>query len=445
MKRYWTAAALAAAPAWAAGPALASGFALNTQSAEALGAATAGAQATGATPGNAWFNPASIVGVERTETSFSLIGVWNDTSYENADAALFGTVPVAGATGGEAVIGDGVFPTGATAFSLGNGFFAGVAMYAPFGFNSSYDDASVARYHGTFSQVVSGAVSVLGGVSLGEGWSIAGGPKLQYLNLDLEGAIDAAGIEAVLLSAPVVPGTSDVFYDLSADDFALGYAVGLQGRLGDRLSFGVSYSSKVEHSLAGDIAFDIAGSASGQTLAAGAGLFQDTGAAVDFVTPAIVQFGAIYDVDDRTRLMASATQTRWESYSVLTLDFDNPAQPAETTTHDWDHAWSVAVGGERDFGRAHTVRLGLMYEEDPVNPDYATPRVPGADRLWLTGGVSAQLSDRARLHLAAAYVVTDSNPMFESAAYPENLFRGDFAADWNITALSFGVGVDWRF
>ncbi|MEZ5892193.1 MAG: outer membrane protein transport protein [Parvularculaceae bacterium] len=440
-----TFAAAAAAPALAAGPAFASGFGLNLQSAEALGAATAGAQATPATPGNAYFNPANIVGVEGLEGSLTFVGVLNDTSYEDATAALFGTVPVAGDASGEAVIGDAIIPTGAIATKLGGGLYAGLAVYAPFGFNSSYDDTSVARYHGTFSQVVSGNVTAMVGLDLGGGWSIAGGPRLQYFNLDLEGAIDAAGIEAAALMSPVIPGTDDVFFDLSADDIGFGYALGMQGKLGDRLTFGVSFSSKVKHDLSGDATFDLAGSTSGQTLLAGAGLFQDTGVSTSLTTPATIQFGARLEVTDRSRLMVSAAQTRWKSFDALTVSFDNPFQPAETTTQEWDNAWTVAVGGEKDFGRAHTVRLGLMYEQDPVNPDFASPRVPGADRLMATAGYSTKLSERATLHLAAAYVVTDANAVNEPASYPENTFRGSYSGQWNLTSIVGAVGVDWKF
>ncbi|MEO1136563.1 MAG: outer membrane protein transport protein, partial [Pseudomonadota bacterium] len=349
-----------------ASPAVASGFALNTQSAEALGAATAGAQATPGTPGNAYFNPASIVGVEGLETSLSTILVLNDTSYENASGALFGTVPVAGDSAGEDVIGDGVFPTGAVATKLSDRIFAGLALYAPFGFNTSYDDTSVARYHGTFSQVVSGSISPILGIDLGGGWSVAAGPRFQYLDIDIEGAIDAAGIESALLMTMSVPGTDDAFVDISANDWGVGYALGVHGALGDRVTIGASFSSKVEHNLEGSAEFDISTSAAGQAVAQAAGLFQDTGVTGDLTTPATLQFGVKVDISDKMRVLASAMQTRWKSFDQLVTAFDNPAQPPEITTQNWNNTWAGAIGVEREFGPAQTVRLGVMYEEDPA-------------------------------------------------------------------------------
>ena len=87
---------------------MAAAFALNTQSAESLGAATAGAQAAEATPGNIYFNPAAIVGVEGLEGSLSVVGVLNNSRYSNAEGVLLGTVPVSGQSAGEAPLDDGV-------------------------------------------------------------------------------------------------------------------------------------------------------------------------------------------------------------------------------------------------------------------------------------------------------------------------------------------------
>ena len=445
MKKYGT---LSLAPisllAIGVAPAAASGFSLNTQSAEALGAATAGAQAARATPGNAYFNPAAIVGVEGVETSLSIVAALNDSSYENADGALFGVVPVAGDSAGESVIGDGVFPTGATSWKLNDHLFAGVAIYAPFGFNTSYDDTSVARYHGTFSQVVSGSLSPLLGVAINDDWSIAAGPRLQYVDIDLEGAIDAAGLEAALLMTAAIPGTDDAFVDVSASDWGVGYTIGIQGALGDRVTIGASFSSKIEHTLDGSATFDISTSTSGQTLA-GLGLFQDTDLTSDFTTPGLIQFGVQVEMTPELRLLASAIQTRWSSFDQLTINFENPAQPPETTTQNWQNTWAGAVGAERDFGPATTLRLGVMYEEDPANPAFSSPRVPGASRAWLAAGLSHDLSERAELHLAASYVVSDTTPLNESAALPENQFRGAFTGDVDISSFVAGIGIDWKF
>ncbi|MCK5746355.1 MAG: outer membrane protein transport protein [Oricola sp.] len=427
------------------GEAAASGFALNTQSAEALGAATAGAQATPGTPGNAYFNPASIVGVDGFETSLSIVGVWNDTSYSNAEAALFGVVPVAGETSGQGVIGDGIFPTGAVATKLSDRLFAGVAVYAPYGFNSEYADASVARYHGTFSEVVTGSISPLLGVDLGGGWSIAAGPRFQYMDSTIKGANDAAGIEAALLMTSSVPGSDDVFYKISGDDWGVGFTAGFHGKIGERITIGASYLSKIDHQLEGSVDFRTEDSASAQTLATIAGIFLDTDTVSTLSTPATVQFGAQIEATTKTRLMVSAAQIRWERFEELTTSFANPAQPDEVITQNWQNTWGVAVGMEHDIAPAHTVRLGAMYEEDPVNPAYASPRLPGASRVWLAAGYSHDLSDNARLHLAASYVVSDTGPVSESGAYPENLFRGSYEGDWKIGSVVAAVGLDWKF
>ncbi|WP_425408437.1 OmpP1/FadL family transporter [Hyphococcus sp.] len=423
----------------------ASAFVLNTQSAKALGSATAGAQASKATPGNAYFNPASIVGVKNIESSFSIIGVIADTSYKDASGRLFGAVPVTGDTAGENVVDDAVFPSGAASVKLNDYLYAGLTAYAPVGFSTSYSDTSIIRYHGTLSKVVSGSISPILGIDLGGGWSIAGGPRLQYLDIEIDGAIDAAGIESALLMTATPPGAQDVFFDLGGDDWALGYAVGLQGDLTDRIHFGFSFTSKVDHRARGQAQFDLDGSAAGQNLFATVGLFQDTGFSMDLSTPAIIQAGVVADVTPEIRLLASVVQTRWDSLGELAAEFDNPAQPTEVTTQNWSNAWSGAVGAEFDLSQNDTIRFGVMLEEDPVNANFSTARIPGASRVYLAAGYSRDLSDKASLHLSASYINNNDQQINHNPALPENLFRGSLQADGHFNILAVSVGLDWRF
>ena len=436
--------AYAALAAMTASPSLAASFALNTQSAESLGAATAGAQATRATPGNAYFNPASIVGVEGLEGSLSVVGVLIDSSYNDASGQLLGTVPVSGAPAGEAPLSDGVFPTGAIAAPINDRFYVGLAVYSPFGFGSSYADDSVIRYHGTESELLSLSFTPLIGVALNDDWSIAAGPRIQYANVTLAGAIDAAGAAAAASLPGFIPGTDDVFFELEADRVDVGYIVGVQGRIAEGVSVGASYTSGIEHGFSGDATFDLDQSVAGQTLAAG-GLFLDTGFGLDFATPATAQFGAVVDMTENARLLASGVLTRWSTFDQLIVEFDNPAQPTDVLTQNWDDAWTAALGAEIDLSPASTVRFGTMWEQTPVNEDFESTRIPDGDRFWIAGGFSTRLSARAELHVAASYVVAEDSPINQPATRPENLLRGAVQTEVEITSLLFGLGVDFRF
>lgn len=425
-------------------PAMAGAFALNTQSAESLGAATAGAQAAEATPGNMYFNPASIVGVTGVEGSLSVVGVIMNSSYRDAEGALFGTIPVSGSSAGEAALKDGVFPTGAIAAQLSERFYVGLALYSPYGFGSSYADDSAIRYHGTASELVSAAITPVLGFAINDNWSIAAGPRFQYADVTLQGAVDAAGIASAQTIPGFTPGTDDVFFDFQADSFEIGYVVGIQGELAEGVRVGASFSSKINHGLSGTADFDVSQSAAGQTLQA-FGLFLDTDFTSDFATPAVAQFGAQINVAPKVTLLASATLTRWSSFQNVVAVFDNPLQPADVLTQNWNDAWSGSLGAEIELSPSSQFRFGAMYEDAPVEEAFMSTRIPDGDRIWGAVGYSQDLNDRAELHLAASYLVADDMTVSQPATLPENLFRGSLDTVLENEAFVFAIGIDYRF
>lgn len=429
---------------FASSPAMAAAFALNTQSAETLGAGTAGAQAAQASPGNIYFNPASIVGVEGIEGSLSVIGALNNSNYNSFEGELFGSIPVSGAQAGDGPLDDGVFPAGAIAARLSDRFYAGLAVYIPYGFGSSYAPDSALRYHGTESKLVSATFTPVVGFAINENWSIAAGPRFQYAEVTLEGAIDAAGIAFAQSVPGAVPGTDDVFFELEGDSFDVGFIVGVQGALAEGVRVGASFTSKIEHGLTGDANFDVEGSLTAQALGA-FGLFLDTGFNADFATPAVAQFGAQVDVSPRVTLLASVNLTLWDSFEEVAILFDNPLQPADILTQNWNNALSGSLGAEIKLSPSSRFRFGAMYEDAPVEEAFTSPRIPDGDRIWGAVGYSRTLNDRAELHLAASYLVADDIPVNQPATRSENLFRGSLDGVIENEAFVLGLGIDYKF
>lgn len=425
-------------------PAFASGFALNAQNAETLGAAMAGAQAEEAKPSMAFYNPASIVGVDGVEASVSVFGVFVDSSYENASGTLLGAFPVSGLSADESAIGDGVFPDAAIAARVNDRVYVGLSLNTPFGFESTYADDSVIRYHGTESKVISGAATAILGLALTDQWSVAGGVRVQYMDVGLDGAIDAAGIAAASMIPGFVPGTDDVTFELSTDDFGIGYVAGIQGQISPFLRVGASFTSSIDHDFSGDADFDIGASVAGQTLAVG-GLFQDTGLTSQITTPSQFQFGAALDITPRMTLLASTTLTRWSSFEQVVITFDNPAQPPEVITQNWNDSWTGSAGAAFDLTPLTKARVGVMYEETSLNDAFASPRIPDADRVWLAAGLSQQIGPSASVHLGASYIFIGDRVIDQPAALPENLFRGGLTTDINVDAVIVSAGLDFAF
>lgn len=137
--------------------------------------------------------------------------------------------------------------------------------------------------------------------------------------------------------------------------------------------------------------------------------------------------------------------TRWSSFENVIAVFDNPAQPNDVLTQNWNDAWGGSLGAEIDLSPSSQFRFGVMYEDAPVEEAFMSSRIPDGDRIWGAVGYSQQLNSRAELHLAASYLVADEMTVSQPATRPENLLRGSLDATLENEAFVLGLGIDYRF
>ncbi len=428
-----------------AAPADAGGFAIEQQNAKAMGSAFAGAQARRADPGFAAYNPAAIAGVEGLEFSGNVTGIWPVSSYEGAQGSLLSAAPIAGSASGEGFGGDAVVPNVSIGAPLGSRAAIGLVVHAPYGLKTEYDANSVLRYQAQESEAKSIALSPIIAFELTDTLSIGGSLRIQYFDLSVSAAIDAAGIAAASMIPGFIPGTDDVAATFDGDDVAIGFTAGFLWRASPALTIGGSYASRITHDIEGEAAFDIAQSLAGQTLNGAAGLFAPTRFSSDFNTPALAGLGLSYDLTDRLTLLASTTYTRWSVFENVVLNFDNPAQPPEILTQNWDNGWSVSIGGDYEISAATTLRAGMMYDSTPVNDAFASPRIPDADRYWVTAGASQAFNDKFSADVSVAVAFFEDRPIALDGASPEAFFRGALAATLETTVIAASLRLRYAF
>lgn len=426
-------------------PAFAGGFALEHQNAEALGAAFAGAEAKSSDAGFAAHNPAAIAGITGFDASLSATGVWPVATYSNADATLLGVAPVAGVAAGEDVIKDAIIPNLSLAFPATERLTLGLVANASFGFTTTFANDSVLRYQAQDSELRVIELTPVAAFELAPGVSVGAGLRVQYLDLSLTSAIDAGGVAAASLIPGFAPGGSDLGAAFDATNFAVGYSAGLQANLTPRLHAGLSYMSKVEHTIDGDARFDLAGSAAGQTLNAVAGLFSADRFSTRMTMPAIAALGLRFDATDRFTLLASTKLMRWSSFDVITLNFNDGATPPETVTQNWRDAWSFSLGGEYAASDATTLRAGVMVDETPVNSAFASPRIPDGDRHWFSAGLTQKVNEHLSADLGVAYAFFSDRQIAISGAAAEDLFRGSLNADFETEAYAVSLRLRYKY
>lgn len=426
--------------------AAADGFFIDPQSAEGMGMAQAGA-AVGYRDGSAgYYNPAALVTYTQPLVSMQLHAFNPSAKFTDYGSTVAGE-PNTGpnqADGGR----DAALPLLYSAMPLSERMTGSLYVNSPFGLGTEYPEDWIGRYQAVESSLrmvnLGGAV----GVDLGSGWSVGGGMSAIYADATLSTAIDFGSIGFAALGPEQAsalglrPQQNDGLVKVKASDWAMGWNTGVLYRYGDqrRNRVGLSYRGRSDlHFHNGDADFRVPESA--RLLTAG-GAFSDTGARATVTLPEMVTFGTGTHLSDSVVLFQQSTWTHWSRVKDLTVEFDNPLQPASAIPQDWNDSWFHSIGlAWRAFEQVE-LRCGVGYENGIVpNASRRYPRLPTSDSVWGSAGVGLDFPETgARFDLS--YTRLEYRGGYEdSVGATGDRLRGDWKAATN--ALSSAVTLYW--
>lgn len=376
----------------------AAGYYLQDQSALGSGRAYSG-EAADEGPDSLWWNPASIAGITHPELDSNLAGIllWSKAKDQGSTIDRFGRVfPVGGSSSTSGVISNGLLPSGAAAVPLGGGWSVGLALTSPYSFITQYDTSSWARYAALTSRLETIDVQPTLAWRPTSWLGIGGGPNIEHTLAALSSALPNL--------SPLQP---DGIESLHGEGWNVGYNVGLQLHLlDDRLTFGASYRSRIEHSLKGSL--DIAGLTgflAGQN-------FHAEGAKAEFTTPWAATFAARYRVTPRLTLNAQIVHTGWSEFDAVHITQPLPASIPE----NYSDATSGAIGVDYAVNPAWTVRGGIQYDPTPTPDSGRDPRVPDANRWLFALGTSVDVMRNISIDAAAIYLDAGSSHIDRNAS-----------------------------
>jgi long-chain fatty acid transport protein len=104
-------------------------------------------------------------------------------------------------------------------------------------------------------------------------------------------------------------------------------------------------------------------------------------------TPAVLSLGIARDFGDWT-VKATGQVNFWNSLNQLTINMPQAFATSSTIVYNWKNAWFGALGADYRANSVLTLRGGFAYDQTPTKGGYRDPRIPDADRYWLTAGVT---------------------------------------------------------
>ena len=440
--------------------AFAAGFALKEQSATAQGNAFAGATAGADDISYMFFNPAGLTRHEGKQAAASLSVIIPKATFDLESAATVLGTPISGDDGGGDIGKDAVVPslylTWATPYDL----HLGLGVNAPFGLKTHYEDDWAGRYHALDSRATTVNINPAAAYKFSDGLSIGVGAQIQYIDVKLSNAVDfgtiaalgaasSPALAAVLAGAGITPSPGNVQQDgrvvLRGHDVGFGFNLGMLYEFSQATRFGIAYRSRIEHTLEDDdVDFDLGNV--GSVLNAATGQFADGGVKADFEAPESFSFGLHHDINEQWSVMAEAAWTRWSSFDALIIEFDNPADDPSFTDESWKDSWFLSLGATYRPTEALSLRGGIAFDEGTVkDAERRTPRIPEADRYWVSIGADYRVEDWLSLNAAYTHLFLPDVSTNLRASDQGNLARGDLSGSYDSNVDIVSVSAVVRF
>jgi len=325
-------------------------------------------------------------------------------------------------------------------------------------------DVSLKAYY--FQPTVS--YRVLDNLSIGAGMMIMTGSFDLNKGLIARGFLNplANGIEAK--TGGLIPNPFDASYNdvvpasvnLNGDaEIAYGFNIGILYDFNDKLSFGLSYRSKisadVEKGEAEISYYDNAVQGYFTNVnAALIGLGQDPVLppldkgtfAASLPMPANTTLGVAFKANEKLTLTADIQYVEWSEYKELGFDF-SPSVLDGADVHikkNYDNTFIYRLGAEYVRSEMFTFRAGAYFDETPVDTDNYYPETPGMNKLGLSVGSTITLMEGLDIDLALLYIkgfdidgtVEDPNPFVPNTQY---------AGTYSSTAFVPTIGLSYSF
>jgi long-chain fatty acid transport protein len=261
----------------------------------------------------------------------------------------------------------------------------GLAIDAPFGLATKYDDDWIGAADGVDSELTNITVTPLVAVQPVDDVSFGFGVTLSYADAKL--------------SNRTLGGLST----LEGDDFAWGFTLGALADIGPRTTVGFAFQSPVDHTLEGSFSDNYI-VPTGNPLAPTIGLGGPGEANLDL--PPVFSVGVTHGFTDEFRMMAEFEFIGWSTFESIDA-FSRNTGITVSEEQNYDDTFMVAVGAEYDLSDRLTLRGGLAYDRTPSNDRDRTVRVPDADRYWVSVGASYEITERIGIDAAYTLVVFD--------------------------------------
>lgn len=383
-------------------------------------------------------NPAGLAYLDGTRATLTGVGVYGKFQYRDNGSTNINGGRIDGNDGGNP---GGFTPIAANFIShrLNERATVGFGIYAPYGLPTKYQEGWVGRYHALKTDLKTVNFTPSFAFKASERLSLGVGLVAEYANAKFTNNIGTGSSASAPLSSsvPCNPGMQAICsladgllaqaggatpntegkVGVKMHSWGWGYNLGAMFDLNQDARVGVSYRSRVRQELDGDVQVDY------PLL----GLHTRRAASTRIDMPEIASLSYYQNLLPNLSVMADLSWTRWSRFNEVRLKFDDPGLPDVVVPQNWRNTTRIAVGSEYRLNEQHTLRAGAALDPSPVSDATRTPRIPDADRVWLSLGYGYNLNKHVALDVGYAHLfVKDSSVSDNRSAMTGGTLNGSY-------------------
>ncbi len=351
----------------------AAGFALIEQNASGLGNAYAGQAAAAQDASTVFFNPAGLSWLEGRQAVVAGHLIVPSSKLRIDPASTLAAYGNGGDAGETAFV-----PNFFYAMDINPALKFGLGLSAPFGLATEYDVPWAGQTQAIRSDLKTYNLNPSLGWKINDHFSVGLGIDWQRIEAELSQA--AAGTP----NPPIAR--------MKGDDNSWGWNAGVIWSPDGATRVGLAYRSQIKHELRGNLAP------------------ADIPVVADLTLPETFSLSFFRPMNAKWDFLADITWTGWSSFDQLTVRHAANDATLAYTDESWDNARRYSVGVNYHMNKKFSWRAGLAYDETPIpDAEHRTPRIPDADRTWITVGGQYRMSQKAIIDFGYAHLfINDS-------------------------------------
>jgi long-chain fatty acid transport protein len=309
-----------------------------------------------------------------------------------------------------------LIPSSYSSYQITDSLWVGLASTAPFGLITKPNDVWAGQVYSRSSKVFSANFNPIVGFKVNEWLSIAGGPVIEYFKTTLKSATGIA------------PNAGSII--LKGDDVGFGATAGVTITPFKGTDIGFGYRSSIHHDVDGSLATPISW----------------TAAHVNLNTPEMFNVGLRQAITDQLKLDFGFEFTNWSRLQTPGIVADATGRILSTVPLGYKDGYFYSLGAEYQWDPRWAFRVGVAYEESPIDLSNRSTRVPDADRIHAGLGATYRWNEKLAITASYSHIfsvgenrgirIVPGNPSYAAVGLPF-IANTDTSADIVAVALNY--------